>query len=99
MMSMREMFKFKTLKEQYEELIISKLFPDRKIEFVREELTDNEKMIIEFTYELFQEKMDDMKILKDEITRVSIENANLKSFNDNKDYYYDNDKYDEDVDN
>jgi hypothetical protein len=96
---MREMFKFKTLKEQYEELILSKLFPDRKIEFVREELTDNEKMIIEFTYELFQEKMDDMKILKDEITRVSIENANLKSFNDNKDYYYDNDKYDEDVDN
>ncbi len=93
------MFKFKTLKEQYEELILSKLFPDRKIEFVREELTDNEKMIIEFTYELFQEKMDDMKILKDEITRVSIENANLKSFNDNKDYYYDNDKYDEDVDN
>jgi hypothetical protein len=96
---MREMFKFKTLKEQYEELILSKLFPDRKIEFVREELTDNEKMIIEFTYELFQEKMDDMKILKDEITRVSIENANLKSFNDNKDYDYDNDKYDEDVDN
>ena len=88
-MSMREMFKFKTLKEQYEELILSKLFPDRKIEFVREELTDNEKMIIEFTYELFQEKLDDMKILKDEITRISVENANLKSFNDNKDYDYD----------
>lgn len=86
---MREMFKFKTLKEQYEELILSKLFPDRKIEFVREELTNNEKMIIEFTYELFQEKLDDMKILKDEITRISVENANLKSFNDNKDYDYD----------
>jgi hypothetical protein len=86
---MREMFKFKTLKEQYEELILSKLFPDRKIKFVREELTDNEKMIIEFTYELFQEKLDDMKILKDEITRISVENANLKSFNDNKDYDYD----------
>ena len=83
------MFKFKTLKEQYEELILSKLFPDRKIEFVREELTNNEKMIIEFTYELFQEKLDDMKILKDEITRISVENANLKSFNDNKDYDYD----------
>jgi hypothetical protein len=89
MTNMREMFKFKTLKEQYEELILSKLFPDRKIEFVREELTDNEKMIIEFTYELFQEKLDDMKILKDEITRISVENANLKSFNDNKDYDYD----------
>ena len=89
---MRGMFKFKTLKEQYEELIISKLFPDRKIEFVREELTDNEKMIIEFTYELFQEKLDDMKILKDEITRISVDNANLKSFNDNKDYDYDDEK-------
>jgi len=86
---MREMFKFKTLKEQYEELILSKLFPDRKIKFVREELTDNEKMIIEFTYKLFQEKLDDIKILKDEITRISVENANLKSFNDNKDYDYD----------
>ena len=89
---MREMFKFKTLKEQYEEWILSKLFPDRKIEFVREELTDNEKMIIEFTYELFQEKLDDMKILKDEITRISVDNANLKSFNDNKDYDYDDEK-------
>ena len=86
------MFKFKTLKEQYEEWILSKLFPDRKIEFVREELTDNEKMIIEFTYELFQEKLDDMKILKDEITRISVDNANLKSFNDNKDYDYDDEK-------
>jgi len=92
MTTMRGMFKFKTLKEQYEELIISKLFPDRKIEFVREELTDNEKMIIEFTYELFQEKLDDMKILKDEITRISVDNANLKSFNDNKDYDYDDEK-------
>jgi len=86
MTTMREMFNFKTLKEQYEEMIISKLFPDRKIEFVREELTDNEKMIIEFTYELFQEKLDDMKILNDEITRISVENANLKAYNDDKDY-------------
>jgi hypothetical protein len=86
MTTMREMFNFKTLKEQYEELIITKLFPDRKIEFAREELTDNEKMIIEFTYELFQEKLDDMKILNDEITRISVENANLKAYNDDKDY-------------
>jgi len=92
MTTMREMFKFKTLKEQYEELIISKLFPDRKIEFVREELTDNEKMIIEFTYELFQEKLDDMKILQDEIKRISVENANLRAYNDDKDYDYDDEK-------
>jgi len=92
MTTMREMFKFKTLKEQYEELILSKLFPDRKFEFVREELTDNEKMIIEFTYELFQEKLDDMKILQDEIKRISVENANLRAYNDDKDYDYDDEK-------
>ena len=49
-------------------------------------------MIIEFTYELLQEKLDDMKILQDEIKRISVENANLKSYNDNKDYDYDDEK-------
>jgi len=85
-------FEFKTLKEQYEELILFKLFPDRKIKFIREELTDNEKSIIEFSYELFQEKLDDMKILQDEIKRLSVENANLKAYNDDRDYEYDDEK-------
>lgn len=84
--------KFKTLKEQYEEFILFKLFPDRKIHFIREELTENEKMILELGYELFQEKLDDMKILQDEITRLSVEVANLKSYNDNNDYEYDEEK-------
>jgi hypothetical protein len=81
--------KFKTLKERYEEFILFKLFPDRKIHFIREELTENEKMILELGYDLFQEKLDDMKILQDEITRLSVEVANLKSYNDNNDYEYD----------
>jgi len=85
-------FKFKTLKEEYEELILFKLFPDRKIRFIKEELTDNEKSIIEFGYELFQEKLDDMKILQDEIRRLSVENANLKAYNDDRDYEYDDEK-------
>ena len=84
--------KFKTLKEQYEEFILFKIFPDRKIHFIREELTENEKTILELGYELFQEKLDDMKILQDEIKRLSIELANLKSSMDDSDYEYDEEK-------
>ena len=84
--------KFKTLKERYEELILFKLFPDRKIHFIREELTENEKRILDIGYELFQEKLEDMKVLQDEITRISVELANLKSSMDNSDYEYDEEK-------
>jgi hypothetical protein len=79
-------FKYKTQKEQYEELILNEVFPDRKIDFIKEELTDNENSIINVAYNLFKEKLEDIKILQDEITRISVENANLKSYNDNKDY-------------
>ncbi len=89
MMTKTDFPKFKTLKERYEEFILFKLFPNRKIHFIREELTENEKMILELGYDLFQEKLDDMKILQDEITRLSVEIANLKSYNDNNDYDYD----------
>ena len=85
-------FKFKTLKEQYEEHIILKLFPDRRVEFSKEDLTDNEKIIIEVSYEMFQEKLEDIKILNDEIKRLSVENANLKAYNDDRDYEYDDEK-------
>jgi hypothetical protein len=33
-----------------------------------------------------EEKLEDIKILKDNIKRLSIENANLKAYNDDKDY-------------
>jgi hypothetical protein len=33
-----------------------------------------------------KEKLEDIKILNDEIKRLSIENANLKAYNDDKDY-------------
>lgn len=79
-------FKYKTQKEQYEELILNEVFPDRKIDFIKEELTDNENSIINVAYNLFKEKLEDIKILQDEITRISVENANLKSYNDNRDY-------------
>ena len=79
-------FKYKTQFELYEASILNEVFPDRKLEFLKEELTNNEKTIIAVTYNRFKEKLEDIKILQDEITRISVENANLKSYNDNKDY-------------
>jgi hypothetical protein len=79
-------FKYKTQFELYEASVLNEVFPDRKIEFLKEELTDNEKTIIEVTYNRFKEKLEDIKILQDEITRISVENANLKSYNDDRDY-------------
>ena len=76
------MFKFKSLKDRYKELILSRVLIDE------EDLTDEESSIINFSYELFQEKLDDIKLLNDEIIRLSIELANLKSYNDNNDYDY-----------
>ena len=66
------MFKFKSLKDRYKELILSRVLIDE------EDLTDEESSIINFSYELFQEKLDDIKLLNDEIVRLSIELANLK---------------------
>jgi hypothetical protein len=79
-------FKYKTQFELYEASVLNEVFPDRKIEFLKEELTNNEKTIIAVTYNRFKEKLEDIKILQDEITRISVENANLKSYNDNRDY-------------
>lgn len=77
------MFKFKSLKDKYKELILD------RVSIKEDDLTDEELLIIETTYELFKEKLDDLKILQDEIVRLSVENANLKSYNDDKDYNYD----------
>lgn len=77
------MFRFKSLKERYRELILSKVL------IKEEDLTEEESLIIDVTYELFEEKLGDMKILQDEINRLSLELANLKASNDNSDYEYD----------
>jgi hypothetical protein len=77
------MFRFKSLKDRYRELILSKVL------IKEEDLTEEESLIIDVTYELFEEKLGDMKILQDEINRLSLELANLKASNDNSDYEYD----------
>lgn len=80
--------KFKTLKERYFEMMANKIC------VILEDLTDNEKTLIEAGFDLFSEKLDDIKILNDEIKRISIELANLKSFNE--DLFKDNGDEDED---
>lgn len=71
---------FKSLKDQYYDLVTD------RISVSKENLTESEIRIIEFGFELMKEKLEDIKILKEDIKRLSIENANLKAYNDDKDY-------------
>ena len=71
---------FKSLRDQYYDLVSD------RIQVPKDDLTENESKIIELGFELLEEKLEDIKILKDDIRRLSIENANLKVYNDDKDY-------------
>ena len=71
---------FKTLKEQYLDLVID------RITVSKEDLTEVEEQIINIGYELLSEKLEDIKILNDEIKRISLELANLKAYQDDEDY-------------
>ena len=71
------------LKEQY-----FKLLADH-ITISVEDLTDTESSLISKSYELFQDKLEDIKILNDEVKRISLELANLKAMQDNNDYSQD----------
>lgn len=87
---------FKTLKEQYRDLVTD------KISISKEDLTETEETIIDIGYNLLVEKLDDIKILKDELRRVSIDLANMKAFNSDLKMDYndggDADELDEDSD-
>lgn len=72
----QEKFKFKTLKEQYTELLAGKIsvsVPD---------LIENEKKLIEESYIIFEYKMDEIKAINDELKRVNLELLNLKAMRD-----------------
>jgi hypothetical protein len=71
---------FKSLRDQYYDVILSKIL------IPKEELNEVEMEIMDAGFELMKEKLEDIKILNDEIKRLSIENANLKAYNDDKDY-------------
>jgi hypothetical protein len=80
-------FKIPSLKERY-----IKLIADR-VTISIEDLTESEKGIIDESFELFQEKMDDLKIANDEVKRLTIELANYKAMYSNKSGRF-NDDYD-----
>jgi hypothetical protein len=69
-----------SLKDKYIKLLSS------KITVSIEDLTNNELKLITESFELFKEKLDDIKILNDELKRVNIELINLKSMLDDSDY-------------
>ena len=80
---------------------INKLFKPPKEEYIdgvlnyllikREDLSETEKEIIDYSFSVLKERLEDIKLLNDEVVRLNIELANLKSYNDDKDYNYDND--------
>jgi hypothetical protein len=71
-----EDFKIPTLKERYTKLIADRLT------ISLEDLTESEKAVIDESFELFEEKMDDLKIANDEVKRLTIELANHKAMNE-----------------
>ena len=84
-----------SFKEQY-----IKLLADH-ITVSVEDLSSNELAIMNKSYDLWKEKMDDLKILGDENKRIAIQLANLQSSLDDADYHHDDefhDPHDEDSD-
>jgi len=71
---------FKTPRQKYTEGVLNHLL------IKMEDLTETEKEIITYGFNLLQERLDEMKILNDEIKRLNIELANFKSYNDDNDY-------------
>ena len=72
-----------SLKDKYIKLLSS------KITVSTDDLTDNELKLIIESFELFKEKLDDIKILNDELKRINIELINIKSMRDDSENDYD----------
>lgn len=81
-----EDFKIPTLKERYTKLIADRLT------ISLEDLTESEKAVIDESFELFEEKMDDLKIANDEVKRLTIELANYKAMYSQKSGRFDDDR-------
>ncbi len=74
---------YHTLKEQY-----IKLVADRLLMSV-DDFTSTELEIISISFELFEDKLSDIKTLNEENYKLTIELKNLKSSLDDKDYNFD----------
>jgi len=77
--------KMETLKQQYVKLLAD------SITVSVDDLLPNEILLISKSFELFTEKLEDLKIANDEIKRISIEIANLKAMADDTETNYDED--------
>lgn len=60
----------------------------------KDDLTKTELEIIDITLGLVKEKIEDLHLAEETIKRLTIENKNLKSYQDNKDYYHPEDYFD-----
>ncbi len=74
----------KSFKEQYRQLICDEIYGTNTN--YNELLKEEEIEIIDKCFFLYREKIEEIKILNDEVKRLSIENLNLKSYNDNSNY-------------
>ena len=72
-----------SLKDKYIKLLAG------RITVSVDDLTDNEFKLINESFELFSEKLDDIRILNDELKRVNIELINLKAMRDDSENDYD----------
>lgn len=72
----------KSLKDKYVKLLAS------KITVSVDDLTDNELKLIEESFELFTEKLQDITLLNNELRRVNVELANIKAMHDNSENHY-----------
>lgn len=61
-------------KKEYTKMMVD------KITVSIEDLTSSENTLIDFGFTIFMEKMEEIKLLKDDIKRLSIELSNLKSY-------------------
>lgn len=71
-----------SLKDKYVKLLAS------KITVSVDDLTDNELKLIEESFELFTEKLQDITLLNDELRRVNVELANIKAMHDDSENHY-----------
>lgn len=71
-----------SLKDKYVKLLAS------KITVSVDDLTDNELKLIEESFELFTEKLQDITLLNDELRRVNVELANIKAMYDDSENHY-----------
>ena len=70
----------KDLKTQYIELILE------KVTLCKEDLTLVEIEILDEAFDLFEEKLEDIRLLREENKRIEIELKNLIAMKDNTDY-------------